>query len=265
MPQNSVLISTDEVSLGISRCGAVSAETAEEEVESQFTLVFPLDGVFVVETAGGRVSATPTKAVLFSSGQDRRVRHPHGGHDRSAFISLSSSFAEPFLATSGVFSVGLGYTTPRLDYRLRCLLAELRAGYADELETEEFAVAALEELLTIEETGSSCTGRAVVACAEEFLSLHFREQCSLSTVAQHVGYSSHHLSRSFKQVTGESLSGRRMRLRLAEALSQILDGADDLSRVAVESGFYDHSHLTNTFRDRFGVTPREARSVITSK
>lgn len=100
---------------------------------------------------------------------------------------------------------------------------------------------------------------------EEYLSVHFRDHCNLSTLARQVGSSSNHLSRMFKQVTGESLSRRRMRLRLAGALSEILDGADDLARVAVESGFYDHSYMTNSFRSHFGITPKEAKVEATSR
>ena len=35
-----------------------------------------------------------------------------------------------------------------------------------------------------------------------------------------------------------------------------------LSRVAVESGFFDHAHLTRSFRRALGVPPSEFRSVL---
>ncbi len=46
-----------------------------------------------------------------------------------------------------------------------------------------------------------------------------------------------------------------MRLRLGFALDQILGGVEDLARVAVESGFYDHAHMTDSFNSSFGTTP----------
>lgn len=233
-------------------------------METDFTLVFPLSGVFGVNTEGTRASATPAKAVLFSMGQTRQIHHPAGGHDQSAYVSMNSGFAEPYLDRSGRFRVEAGATTPRLDYRLRCLIAAAKVGHLDALEVEDFTGEALAELMEVKGAPPTGSRRDTVLDTEEYLSVHFRDHCDLSTLARQVGSSSHHLSRVFKQVTGESLSRRRMRLRLAGALSEILDGADDLSRVAVESGFYDHSHMTNSFRYHFGVTPKEARLEATS-
>lgn len=265
MPENSLLLSTGQVSLGLSQCGAIAAGRLDEELETHFTLVFPLSGVFGVNTEGARTSATPAKAVLFSQGQARQIHHPDGGRDQSAYVSMSSRLAEPYLDMSGRFRVEAGATTPRLDYRLRCLMAAAKVGHMDALEVEDFTVGALEDLMKVKGAPPTGSRRDTVLDAEEYLSVHFRDYCDLSTIARHVGSSSHHLSRMFKQVTGESLSRRRMRLRLAGALSEILDGADDLSRVAVESGFYDHSHMTNSFRSHFGVTPKEARLEATSR
>lgn len=229
-------------------------------MEAHFTLAFPLAGVFEVDVEGIPTAATPSKAVLFSMGQVRRVHHPYGGNDESAYISMNSRFAEPFLDTTGRFRTLADITSSALDYRLRHLIAGARAGHVGSLEVEEFTVDALNHLMGGDRPGSEGTRRDVVVAAEEYLSVHFCEPSSLSTIARQVGYSTHHLSRSFKQVTGESLSRRRMRTRLAYCVSQILSGAEDLAMVAVEAGFYDHSHMTNSFRSHLGVTPTEVRT-----
>lgn len=264
MPQDSHLLSTGQVSLGLSTCGAIPPGQTDEETETHFTLVFPLTGVFTVNTEGTRTSATPAKAVLFSKGQARQIQHPDGGHDRSAYISMKSEFGEPYLDRSGRFRVEAGPTTTHLDYWLRSLVATAKVGRLDALEAEEFTVKALADLMHKSSRPSRSRSDTVLD-AEEYLSVHFRDHCDLPTIARQVGSSSHHLSRVFKQVTGETLSRRRMRLRLAAVLSEILDGADDLSRVAVQSGFYDHSHMTNSFRSHFGVAPKEARLKVTGR
>ncbi|HEX6286529.1 MAG TPA: AraC family transcriptional regulator [Acidimicrobiia bacterium] len=260
MPEHSILLSTGQLSLGLSRCGPISPHRTEEEIESQFILVFPLAGVFGVDWEGWGTSATPSKAIMFSMGQTRRVDHPHGGHDRSAFISMDPQFAEAFLNGSGEFRVAAANTSPGLDYRLRRLIAAARIGCVSSLEVEEFTTGAMEELTRGDAVAPPDARRAVISEAETYLSVHFRESCDLSTLARAVGYSPHHLSRLFKQVTGETVSRRRTRLRLASAISEILDGADDLSRVAVDSGFYDHSHMTVAFRSHLGIRPNEVRS-----
>jgi AraC-like DNA-binding protein len=48
-------------------------------------------------------------------------------------------------------------------------------------------------------------------------------------------------------------------LRLRHALALLVDGSAPLADVAAQAGFASQSHLTNRFRERFGVTPREAR------
>lgn len=262
MPEHSLILSTDRVHLGLSRCGPISPDRTDEEVESQFILVFPLAGVFGVDWEGRRTSATPTKAVMFSRGQTRRVDHPHGGRDRSAFISMDPHFAEAFLNGSGEFRIAAANTSPVLDYRLRRLIREARTGRVGPLEVEEFTIGAMDELTQVDRSAPKTARRSVVSEAEAYLSEHFRVNCGLSTLARAVGYSPHHLSRLFKQMTGETISHRRTQLRLASAVSAILDGADDLSRVAVESGFYDHSHMTVAFRSHLGLRPSEVRSSV---
>jgi AraC-like DNA-binding protein len=252
-------MTTDQLVLGLSRCGVVPTDRTEEEVEEQFTLVFPLSGAFGIDLERTRAVATPAKAVLFSEGQSRQVQHPLGGHDESAFITMTAGMAEPFLTPSGRFRVTTTATSCRLDYETRRLIAAAKVGQVGSLEFEEFTVGALGELTdaTPEKTGSVC-GEAVRR-ADEYLASHFRDDCTLSQVARHVGYSAPHLSRSFKEVTGETVSRRRMRLRLSDAVSRILGGADDLTTVAVESGFYDHPHMTNSFRKYLGDSPNGVR------
>jgi len=260
VPEHTLLLSTKHVSLGLSRCGPIPAGHSEEEIETGFILVFPLAGVFGVDSERSRTSVMPTKAVLFSMDQSRRVHHPGGGHDRSAFISMDPEFAEPFLSPTGRFRMEAANTTPPLDLRLRYLIASAAAGHFDALEVEEFAAGALAELM--EKATFTVPGeqRDVILNAEAYLSVHFREGCDLDTMAREVGYSTHHLSRLFKQVTGETISRRRIRLRLAYAVSEIVEGSDDLAKVAVESGFYDHSHMTETFRSHLGLRPSEIKS-----
>jgi AraC-like DNA-binding protein len=84
------------------------------------------------------------------------------------------------------------------------------------------------------------------------------------TVAAAVGASPFHLSRVFKRATGQSLTEYRTALRVRFAIDQIADGADDLSRLAVEAGFYDHAHMTNTFRRRLGSPPSVLRTWLAS-
>jgi AraC-like DNA-binding protein len=63
----------------------------------------------------------------------------------------------------------------------------------------------------------------------------------------------------FKRGTGMTIRGYLHRLRLAHALARVEDGESSLMRVALESGFYSHSHLTATCTRLLGSPPAALR------
>jgi AraC-like DNA-binding protein len=81
-------------------------------------------------------------------------------------------------------------------------------------------------------------------------------------VARIAGCSEFHFARLFRAETGQSLRGYRKRLRLRLALKLISEGQDNLTLVALDSGFSTHSHLTSAFREAMGRTPSAARALI---
>jgi transcriptional regulator GlxA family with amidase domain len=50
-----------------------------------------------------------------------------------------------------------------------------------------------------------------------------------------------------------------LRLRLAQALSAVVDSDADITTIALDAGFASHSHFTLHFRTLFGVTPAALR------
>jgi AraC family transcriptional regulator len=85
---------------------------------------------------------------------------------------------------------------------------------------------------------------------------------SIAELAAEAACSPFHLARLFRRHTGMSLRGYRLRLRLALALERLADGASDLTQVALDAGFSDHSHLATTFRKALGATPSELRGRV---
>jgi AraC-like DNA-binding protein len=60
-------------------------------------------------------------------------------------------------------------------------------------------------------------------------------------------------------VEGIPLRRYFLRLRLRDAAVRLTQGESDLSALALELGFFDHSHFTNAFRQEWGVGPRAFR------
>jgi AraC-like DNA-binding protein len=101
--------------------------------------------------------------------------------------------------------------------------------------------------------------RDLVEHAKQALAQGLDGKLSLVPLARTVGTSPFHLSRLFHRHTGLTLTAYHLSLRLRAAHQRILEGEPDLTRLALELGFADHSHFTTAFRRALGTTPSELR------
>ncbi|HEX8856251.1 MAG TPA: AraC family transcriptional regulator, partial [Thermoleophilaceae bacterium] len=77
--------------------------------------------------------------------------------------------------------------------------------------------------------------------------------------------SPHHLSRTFRALTGHTVSRHRMRLRARAAMERMAAGDGDLARIAADLGFADQSHLCRVMRAETGRTPSALRRVLAAE
>jgi AraC family transcriptional regulator len=95
---------------------------------------------------------------------------------------------------------------------------------------------------------------------QAYIRTHLERKISLEDLAEAAGLSRAYFARSFKEATGVSPLAYVARARAERASELILaEPETKLSRVAAAVGFCDQSHLTNHFRDRFGMTPAAFR------
>ena len=90
--------------------------------------------------------------------------------------------------------------------------------------------------------------------ARQILADRLAEPVSLQELAEAVGLSPWHLSRSFRQRFGLPPVAWRNQLRVARAKVWLAQGRA-VSEVASQLGFADQPHLTRAFRATLGVTP----------
>jgi AraC-like DNA-binding protein len=88
----------------------------------------------------------------------------------------------------------------------------------------------------------------------------YREALTLAQVAGAVESSPFHLSRLVKAATGMSIHRMIVRLRLRDALEQLLETHESIAFVALSTGFASHSHLTDAFRREYGLPPSAIRA-----
>jgi AraC family transcriptional regulator len=81
----------------------------------------------------------------------------------------------------------------------------------------------------------------------------------LSSLATETGYSRRHFLRTFRASTGLSPYQYILRLRLERARQLMHKRPLTLLDIALESGFTSNAHLSNAFRQHFGISPSNYR------
>ncbi len=98
--------------------------------------------------------------------------------------------------------------------------------------------------------------RRAIRHAKRLLSEDMDLNISLEQAAATVGMSRFHFLRTFKKATGTPPHVYRTVKRIEAAKSFIKQGVP-LSQIALDTGFSDQSHFTNTFRSYAGATPKQ--------
>jgi AraC-like DNA-binding protein len=96
---------------------------------------------------------------------------------------------------------------------------------------------------------------AAIEKTKEFLGARYRENLSLTQIAENAYCCVAHLSRIFVRKTGFTVHAYQEHLRLRASLNLLRESRFDLSAVATHLGFAHHSHFSAAFRRRFGITP----------
>lgn len=251
-------------------CGATRVVTAE--------VVVPLAGAYVQQGTAGEHLASPATAMLGSPGDEYRVRHPAGGRDRClVFLIEEPSLEDLARATGALEGAAPRFAHASIPLAPSALLeahrlgSDLESGALDPAEGGFRIAEILGRVLgaaPVKRTRASAGERTerirrkAVLRALEYMASSFGARTTLADIAAAAGYSPFHFSRVFRAVTGSTVHERLTDFRLRSALHRIHDGADDLTAVALASGFSSHSHFGAAFRDRFGLPPSAARAEL---
>lgn len=92
--------------------------------------------------------------------------------------------------------------------------------------------------------------------AREFLNENLSCKVSLEELSRHAGLSRYHLLRVFRETTGLPPHSYHLQLRIEHA-KRLLRAGVPFAETALQSGFSDQSHFSNTFRKYTGATPSQ--------
>jgi AraC-like DNA-binding protein len=196
-------------------------------------------------------------AALFSQ-ESRVISHPFDGGDRCVALQFAHDLV---LAAFGSERV-----TPRfwiLDAATqRHVRSQLHAILSanDNLLLEETAIELL-DLFAAHPQAPAAKSRhdGVVELVRAHINERLTECEDLKAIGAAVGYSAFHLARVFRSRTGTTIHQYRHAARLAWARERLCDGDEPIADIAVDLGFYDHSHFAAAFARQYGVTPSGVR------
>lgn len=261
------------------RCRAHVASLGSEEPNPTHSIVFVRRGLFTRADRDGTIVADVNQILFFSRDQGYRYGHPRPGGDDCTILALDDECAWALServerprsrSAQGPFFFGHAPSTPRAAHLHHELVGlSRRPGSplplaAQEVVTEliDASLAALPGMASAgsgRESAGEKRRRETVEAAKLALNLSIEAPPSLVELARALACSPFHLSRIFRAATGLGLRHYVSRLRARLAAGHLGRGARDLTALALELGFWDHSHFTNSFRREWGVPPSRFR------
>lgn len=95
--------------------------------------------------------------------------------------------------------------------------------------------------------------------AVNYIKSNFRENISLSQLADSAGYNESYFSAKFKKIVGVPFKRFLRDLRLKDAYNRIVMTEDPVGVIAEEAGFSDFKNFSRCFLRQYGCSPTELR------
>jgi AraC-like DNA-binding protein len=273
--------------LGISvvdfRCHSQVEPEGPEEPNPTHSIVFVRRGVFRRTRERETVVADPNHVLFFNAAQPYRYSHPLPGGDECTILAVETNRALELVARhaprdaenpEAPFRLGHGLSplrVARLHYELLALIHRRGSALVLEDVLSELAdesVRAVYATHTTRHGDGAASARALrkrrelVQATKLTINERLESLPSLGDLARFVACSPFHLSRIFRQTEGVSLRRYTRRLRARVAADRLAVGQRDLTDLALDLGFADHSHFTNAFRQEWGVPPSRFRALV---
>lgn len=91
----------------------------------------------------------------------------------------------------------------------------------------------------------------------EYVDKHYGERISLAQISEAIYLSQSYVSTLFKKETGKKFSNYLQEVRLEKSREMLLQTRLSVQEIADRTGFFDASHFSHVFKERYGLSPLE--------
>ncbi len=274
-PLDTIAYRGDGTVIGAFRCPRDHPRFVDSGPIQNDIFVFPRSSVKIRHAGGPSFVADQTVATVYNRGQiyDRALVSEEGDRcdwfavpREAAIEAVIANGLEP--SATGPFTFAFAPVSHQIYLVQRRLFRQANRGATAKLDEAIYAL--LDDVVGAGAAGSGARpkrpyDKEAPVIADEIrrlISARFEEDWSLTRLQDHFGVSAFRLCRVFRRVTGSSIHGYLVSVRLRASLERIEPRAVDLSSVAKDLGFSSHSHFTLAFRRSFGVSPSAWRGEI---
>lgn len=266
------------------RCRAHVEAVGPEEPNPTHSIVFVRRGIFQRTQHREILTADPNHILFFNALHPYRYSHPLPGGDDCTILAVATNTALNLVARQSPwdaedpgkpFHIPYALSSPRAAHIHYELLSLLQRP-SPQLVVEDALVELAEETVrsayasygaqrkrgrrSHTTSGTVRRHRDLTEATKLAINESLGELPSLDDMARDLACSPFHLSRVFHQTAGMSLRRYVSSLRASVAADRLAAGASDLTELALDLGFADHSHFTNTFRREWGLCPSRFRA-----
>lgn len=102
-----------------------------------------------------------------------------------------------------------------------------------------------------------------IELVRRYIRKHSDEQLDRAKLANMIGYSEIHFHRLFTAFVGETLTTHIRRIRMEQAGRRLLQTQEDVTTIALDSGYQTHAAFCKVFKRYFSVSPSAFRKMNT--
>jgi AraC-like DNA-binding protein len=245
-------------------CTCGPSDRACEERHALTSVSLVLSGTFVCRSKHGTSLLSSGSLFLGAAGDVYECSHRHGEGDRCLSFQFEPCFFEDLARDVGPVDFGRNSLPPLRDFSdiaVRAIASMENAGGLEEI-AYELASAALR--LSQDERAVSARTDARhhrrISNVLRHLEGELTKPHSITELASVACLSPYHFLRTFKEVTGTTPHRWLLRARLRDAARRLATGCEQVTQVALDSGFEDLSNFVRGFRAEFGMSPRAYRA-----